>query len=161
MYIFCFYHRTGSDSDDEQDVEDLYPSLESVPSDNSLTLTNKVAPHKTVPLTEAILDELSNTLLDRQSKITKIEDILISEILDNDEVSNNVFLVFDWLKLFSPYILFQNSSTDTTKAALNTNLYLSSNDIRKVEEKACQTLSTGDIVITKIFFQEQPDKPSN
>lgn len=89
------FFRDHSDSDDDQDnVEnDNFPSLDSVPSDNSLTGTFSPRLNSEPPsLTESMqmMDEiLSDTSMDRLSKIDKLEAILsAATLLPSDQVRN-------------------------------------------------------------------------
>lgn len=89
--------RDNSDSEDEVDmIEQEYPSLDSVPSDNSLT-GGTFSPRNSEPpsLTESmmIMDEiLADTTMDRIAKIDKIEAILSAiTVLPSDQVRLVVF----------------------------------------------------------------------
>lgn len=175
-----------SDSDDETDMnnEQEYPSLDSVPSDNSLT-GGTFSPRNSEPpsLTESmhLMDEiLSDTSMDRMSKIDKLEAILsAATLLPNDQIytstqatelimnmntggnisnSNMEDLYFanDRKSAVSkqPSQNFQERSTSSpiSRPASQNHQHVQKRD------EACQTLSTGDIVITKIFFTEDQDK---
>lgn len=81
--LYPFHHnRSNSDSDDDADTpEQEYPSLDSVPSDNSLQGTNTFSPRNSEPpsLTESmqLMDEiLSDKTMDRFERIDKLEAIL-------------------------------------------------------------------------------------
>lgn len=82
-----FYFRNCSESDDEPDFnDDCYPSLDSVPSDNSITYIPRLnAQNQNIRITDSLLDEVSNTLLDRQDRLDKLEEMLTSAILTNNE----------------------------------------------------------------------------
>lgn len=82
-----------SDSDDDGDnIEQEYPSLDSVPSDNSLTGGGTFSPRNSEPpsLTESmhLMDEiLSDTTMDRMVKIDKLEAILsTATLLPSDQI---------------------------------------------------------------------------
>ncbi|XP_039437326.1 uncharacterized protein LOC120418858 isoform X3 [Culex pipiens pallens] len=169
-----------SDSDDECDiVEQDYQSLDSVPSDNSLPGTGTgggsgggggggsggtgtFSPKSSEPpsLTESmqLMDEiLSNTTMDRMARIDKLEAILsAATLLPNDQPSKK-----DEIKGRSS----KSSSTSVTGASSGGSSKLSSRlqhgttpppaPKAETREASCQTLSTGDIVITKIFFKEE------
>lgn len=164
----------ASDSDDDCDViEQDYQSLESMPSDNSLPGTGNgggpgtFSPKNSEPpsLTESmqLMDEiLSNTTMDRMAKIDKLEAILsAATLLPSDQPAKK-----EELKGRT-----QKSSSTGMGAPLGNSIKSSSRHqsqhgstpppaAPKVEmkEAGCQTLSTGDIVITKIFFKEEQDK---
>lgn len=81
-----------SDSDDDnENIDQEYPSLDSVPSDNSLT-GGTFSPRNSEPpsLTESmhLMDEiLSDTSMDRMAKIDKLEAILsAATLLPSDQV---------------------------------------------------------------------------
>lgn len=168
-------NREHSDSDDDQDnVEnENFPSLDSVPSDNSLTGTFSPRLNSEPPsLTESMqmMDEiLSNSSMDRLSKIDKLEAILsAATLLPSDQIitSNSIT---EQLGSNVPTTENLQIVREKTKNLKNCNC---NNEIRvspvlrghseqKIIEKAdasSQTLSTGDIVITKIFFQEEQEK---
>lgn len=170
-----------SDSDDECDiVEQDYQSLDSVPSDNSLPGTGTgggsgggggggsggngtFSPKSSEPpsLTESmqLMDEiLSNTTMDRMARIDKLEAILsAATLLPNDQQPSKK----DEIKGRSS----KSSSTSVTGASSSGSSKLSSRlqhgttpppaPKAETREASCQTLSTGDIVITKIFFKEE------
>lgn len=95
--VHLIIFRDNSDSDDEVEmVEQEYPSLDSVPSDNSLT-GGTFSPRNSEPpsLTESmmIMDEiLSNKTMDRIARIDKIEAILSAiTVLPSEQV---IFVFF-------------------------------------------------------------------
>uniref|UniRef100_A0A1Q3F125 Putative deddy 3'-5' exonuclease protein n=1 Tax=Culex tarsalis TaxID=7177 RepID=A0A1Q3F125_CULTA len=160
-----------SDSDDECDiVEQDYQSLDSVPSDNSLPGTGTgsgggggtgtFSPKSSEPpsLTESmqLMDEiLSNTTMDRMARIDKLEAILsAATLLPNDQQPT---------KKDEPKGRSSKSSSKSTASTGSAKLSSRGQHgatpppAAKVEtrEASCQTLSTGDIVITKIFFKEE------
>lgn len=171
-----------SDSDDECDiVEQDYQSLDSVPSDNSLPGTGgggsgggggggggsggtgTFSPKGSEPpsLTESmqLMDEiLSNTTMDRMARIDKLEAILsAATLLPNDQQPTKK----DEPKgRSSKTSSSANTSSSTGSSKLSSRLQHGATPpppARSVEtrEASCQTLSTGDIVITKIFFKEE------
>lgn len=94
LYYLCIL-RSNSDSEDDADTpEQEYPSLDSVPSDNSLQGTNTFSPRNSEPpsLTESMLmmDEiLSDKTMDRIERIDKLEAILsAATLLPSDSVSD-------------------------------------------------------------------------
>lgn len=163
----------ASDSDDDCDViEQDYQSLESMPSDNSLPGTGNnggpgtFSPKSSEPpsLTESmqLMDEiLSNTTMDRMAKIDKLEAILsAATLLPSDQPA----------KKEEPKGRTQKSSSVMGPPLGSSNKPSSRHQSQhgstpppappkaEMKEAGCQTLSTGDIVITKIFFKEEQDK---
>lgn len=96
--------RSNSDSEDdgEQDTADQeYPSLDSVPSDNSLQGPTTFSPRNSEPpsLTESmqLMDEiLSDKSMDRISRIDKLEAILSAATLLPNEPVSRLLLVWRW-----------------------------------------------------------------
>lgn len=86
--------RNCSDSDDEPDFnDDCYPSLESVPSDNSITYSPRLnAQNHNIHITDSLFDEVSNSLLDREDRLDKLEEMLTSAILTN--INEDVSFLF-------------------------------------------------------------------
>ncbi|XP_055528287.1 uncharacterized protein LOC129720707 isoform X2 [Wyeomyia smithii] len=173
----------ASDSDDDCDpTEQDCPSLESVPSDNSLSGVGcgtgggggnggpgTFSPKNSEPpsLTESmqLMDEiLSNTTMDRMAKIDKLEAILsAATLLPNDQPAKKEETKGRPPKSFS------GSAGTGGASKVSSRLQQHGHQppppgaaVPKAETKeaACQTLSTGDIVITKIFFKEELDKKS-
>lgn len=98
LIYFCLSCENRSNSDSEDDIEpdtqdQEYPSLDSVPSDNSLTGATTFSPRNSEPpsLTESmqLMDEiLSNKTMDRIERIDKLEAILsAATLLPSDPVS--------------------------------------------------------------------------
>ncbi|KAL7050416.1 hypothetical protein ACKWTF_004072 [Chironomus riparius] len=165
--------RNYSDSDDEGDNnEQEYPSLDSVPSDNSLPSLNTFSPKNSEPpsLLESmhLMNELiNNKAMDQAIKIDKLEALLsvAASLPDQIGIESGInddggLVMRDTLSIGSN----RSSATDITKLNNSLQAYIdsptpsscsiisTSHGMRK--EVACQTLSTGDIVITKIFFEE-------
>lgn len=164
----------ASDSDDDCDViEQDYQSLDSMPSDNSLPGTGSsggpgtFSPKNSEPpsLTESmqLMDEiLSNTTMDRMAKIDKLEAILsAATLLPNDQPA----------KKEEPKGRTPKSSSIMVGPSMGNSIKPSRHQSQhgatppppqqpkaEMKEAGCQTLSTGDIVITKIFFKEEQDK---
>lgn len=95
FFLLSCENRSNSDSEDdiEPDTQDQeYPSLDSVPSDNSLTGATTFSPRNSEPpsLTESmqLMDEiLSNKTMDRIERIDKLEAILsAATLLPSDPV---------------------------------------------------------------------------
>lgn len=102
------FHSNRSNSDSEDDIEpdtvdQEYPSLDSVPSDNSLPGPTTFSPRNSEPpsLTESmqLMDEiLSDKTMDRIERIDKLEAILsAATLLPSDPVSflTNKLMVFE------------------------------------------------------------------
>lgn len=171
-----------SDSDDECDiVEQDYQSLDSVPSDNSLPGTTGTggtaggggggtgtfSPKSSEPpsLTESmqLMDEiLSNTTMDRMARIDKLEAILsAATLLPNDQQPTKK----DEPKGRSSKTSTSANTSSSTGAGSKLSSRLqhgatpppapAAKPVVETREASCQTLSTGDIVITKIFFKEE------
>lgn len=161
----------ASDSEDECDViEQDYQSLDSVPSDNSLPGTGSsggpgtFSPKSSEPpsLTESmqLMDEiLSNTTMDRMARIDKLEAILsAATLLPNDQPAKK-----EEPKGRTPKSTGTGGSTGSSnKSSRHQHQHGSTpppaQPKAEMKEAGCQTLSTGDIVITKIFFKEEQDK---
>lgn len=163
-----------SDSDDECDiVEQDYQSLDSVPSDNSLPGTGTgssggpgtFSPKGSEPpsLTESmqLMDEiLSNTTMDRMARIDKLEAILsAATLLPNDQPTKKDESKGRTSKSTGGTV----GSTGSSKVSSRLQHGMTpppavATPRAETREASCQTLSTGDIVITKIFFKEEQDK---
>lgn len=126
------FHSNRSNSDSEDDIEpdtvdQEYPSLDSVPSDNSLPGPTTFSPRNSEPpsLTESmqLMDEiLSDKTMDRIERIDKLEAILsAATLLPSDPVSflTNKLMVFENSTFYWPKIqLLQvittlNTTSDT------------------------------------------------
>uniref|UniRef100_A0A1B0C935 Putative exonuclease n=1 Tax=Lutzomyia longipalpis TaxID=7200 RepID=A0A1B0C935_LUTLO len=166
--------RDQSDSEDDGEVaEHEYASLDSVPSDNSLPGAGTFSPRNSEPpsLTESmqLMDEiLSDTTMDRMAKIDKLEAILsTATLLPNDPVFSQTP---DQILSATSAILNANNEHNLKhqsyrdgehKRGSNRGSVNNSGNRQKLvmkQDEACQTLSTGDIVITKIFFKEDQEK---
>lgn len=95
IFFFSYGNRSNSDSEDDIEpdtVDQEYPSLDSVPSDNSLTGATTFSPRNSEPpsLTESmqLMDEiLSDKTMDRIERIDKLEAILsAATLLPSDPV---------------------------------------------------------------------------
>lgn len=154
-----------SDSEDE-DRENEMASLESNPSDSISS------PHSTQPpsLTESMqmMDEiLSDSTMDKVEKINRLEAILsavapLSGELE-DKFSQTMEQTLPLLKNKDWSNLSQILNIDSPKKNCCCNCHTSPieevkfNEInnKKNTEVGSQTLSTGDIVITRIYFREE------
>lgn len=172
--------RDNSDSDDdaEQCEQDGYPSLDSVPSDNSLTgisggggggsgfgtNAGTFSPRNSEPpsLTESMLmlDEiLSDQTMERSLKIDKLEALVSAAILlPSDQILTS---------MQQDSHLFDNNSYGSKDEIVRSclchchdtkKMKMSATTTKSKVDATCQTLSTGDIVITKVFFKEEVDK---
>ncbi|XP_076621293.1 egl_like_exo domain-containing protein [Colletes latitarsis] len=134
----------SSDDDDDDKVDDTeYHSMESYTSENShsggiLSPRNSDTPSLTESM--QMVDEiLSDERMDRFEKIEKLEAILSAVTGTATDQ-------------------FSSSSVDAspTKCACSCRDIKSPRTVRKIGNSvACQTYSTGDIVITKIFLTEE------
>ncbi|NP_001136335.1 egalitarian isoform X1 [Nasonia vitripennis] len=140
----------SSDEDDEDDKNDdtEYPSLDSYTSENSHS-GGIVSPRNLEPpsLTESMqmVDEiLSDGQMDGFEKIERIEAILSAVTGTSNETETS-----------------ESTRSSPTKCSCmcqgNKNVFQNENKIQR-KEAACQTLSTGDIVITRIFFTEEEEE---
>ncbi|KAL9918726.1 egl_like_exo domain-containing protein [Glossina fuscipes fuscipes] len=176
------HNRDQSDSDDDVEVNenDNFPSLDSVPSDNSLTGTFSPRFSSEPPsLTESmqLMDEiLSNQAMDRVAKIDKLEAILSAvTLLPSDQIitSNSIQDQFDTTIATTDNLQIvrekaknmkncncQVEQRSTTPTTMLRNAVLVNVERKpvKVVDTASQTLSTGDIVITKIIFEDEHEK---
>lgn len=121
-------------------------------------------------LTESmqLMDEiLSNTTMDRMAKIDKLEAILsAATLLPNDQPAKKEESKGQRSKSsgVSPTIVPGGGSGSGVGPKVSSRLQHGTTpppaQLPKTETKeaGCQTLSTGDIVITKIFFKEELDK---
>ncbi|GAB0089948.1 5'-Nucleotidase, C-terminal [Sergentomyia squamirostris] len=177
--------RDQSDSEDDgETAEQEYASLDSVPSDNSLPGAGTFSPRNSEPpsLTESmqLMDEiLSDTSMDRMAKIDKLEAILsAATLLPSDPVfsqtpdqilsaTSAVLNANNELNLKNQ--LYRDGETKSSGKCCqclchdNVSNRGPSAGVKRQklvlkQDEACQTLSTGDIVITKIFFKEDQEK---
>lgn len=125
--ILSMCYRSNSDSEDDMEpdtVDQEYPSLDSVPSDNSLPGPTTFSPRNSEPpsLTESmqLMDEiLSDKTMDRIERIDKLEAILsAATLLPSDPVC---------FKKFGPKIIFFPIKI-AFKRKIIENMYLLSGD---------------------------------
>ncbi|XP_015610363.1 uncharacterized protein LOC107275094 [Cephus cinctus] len=136
---------SSDDDDDERNGDAEYPSLDSCTSDNSHS-GGVISPRNSEPpsLTESMqmVDEiLSDGQMDRMEKIERLEAILTAVTGPTTD---------------TPLPGTENSMS--VKCSCNCQSSKSSptqKEMKTMKEVACQTLSTGDIVITRIFFTEE------
>jgi len=178
----------ASDSEDEQEVNEVdnYPSLDSVPSDNSMSGTFSPRFCSEPPsLTESMqmMDEiLSDQSMDRVAKIDKLEAILSAvTMLPSDQIitsnniqdqlgsaiatTDNLQIVRDKTKTFKTNnsCACQTPTTTPDRSDTPPMRLMNSNGkqtlpVKTMQDASSQTLSTGDIVITKIYFQDESEK---
>lgn len=136
----------SSDEDDEDKMEDTdYYSMDSCTSENShsggiLSPRNSETPSLTESM--QMVDEiLSDARMDRLEKIEKLEAILSAVTTSsNDQLSPNSLEV-------SPRQCACKCHNDIVDS--------SSKEEKTFVNMACQTLSTGDIAITRVFVMEE------
>lgn len=159
-----------SDSDDEVDnIEQDYASLDSVPSDNSLNglpSLNTFSPHNSEPpsVIESMhmIDELlKNKSMDQDVKIDNLLALLSTAAsLPSDQITAEITL--DDGHALEEIRANSDRSSDTAKFNNKVNKLSSitpsptppSSTSSSKREIACQTLSTGDIVMMKVHFEE-------
>ncbi|KAL2720845.1 egalitarian protein [Vespula squamosa] len=136
----------SSDEDDEDKMEDTeYHSMDSYTSENShsggiLSPRNSETPSLTESM--QMVDEiLSDARMDRLEKIEKLEAILSAVTTSsNDQLSPNSTEV---------------SPRQCVCKCLNDKVDSPSKENKVLVNAACQTLSTGDIAITRVFVTEE------
>ncbi|XP_030382613.1 uncharacterized protein LOC115630170 [Scaptodrosophila lebanonensis] len=165
-------NKDQSDSEDEPEPNenDNFPSLDSVPSDNSLSGTFSPRFSSEPPsLTESMqmLEEiLSDKTMDRLARIDKIEAILSTastlpcdQIISSNPMQEQLGIVTaENLQIIREKS--RNMKNCNCQGERSVTPILRSNDKRvvKLVDAESQTLSTGDIVITKVFFQDEHNK---
>ncbi|KAM8713042.1 hypothetical protein ACLKA7_013370 [Drosophila subpalustris] len=165
--------QSDSEDDGEANENDFFPSLDSVPSDNSLSGTFSPRFSSEPPsLTESMqmLEEiLQNKSMDRIARIDKLEAILTTATtLPCDQIITSNAMQE---QLGSSLVTTDNLQIirEKTRNMKNCNCHgersttpilRSANDKRMVKlvDAESQTLSTGDVVITKIFFQDEHER---
>ncbi|XP_073810985.1 egl_like_exo domain-containing protein [Musca autumnalis] len=171
-------NKDQSDSEDEQETNENenFPSLDSVPSDNSLTGTFSPRFSSEPPsLTESMqmMDEiLANQSMDRVAKIDKLEAILSAVTLlpsdqiitSNDQLgttiatTDNLQIVREKTKnMKNCNCVGERSTTPTSNNSQMIRNTVDKGQVKMIDA-ASQTLSTGDIVITKIIFEDEHEK---
>ncbi|XP_063388564.1 egalitarian protein homolog [Cydia fagiglandana] len=155
------------DSDSEDDErENEMASLESNPSDSISS------PHSTQPpsLTESMqmMDEiLSDTNMDKVEKINRLEAILSAVAPLSGELEDRFSQTMeqtlpllknkDWSNLSQILNIGEPDRKNCSCRCHNSTFYDKCNDLNQTKkaEVGSQTLSTGDIVITRIHFREE------
>uniref|UniRef100_A0A034WED4 Exonuclease 3'-5' domain-containing protein 1 n=1 Tax=Bactrocera dorsalis TaxID=27457 RepID=A0A034WED4_BACDO len=169
--------RDQSDSEDEQEPieNDNFPSLDSVPSDNSLTGTFSPRFNSEPPsLAESMqmMDEiLSDQSMDRVVKLDKLEAILsaVTQMPNDQIITSNAIQdqlgssisATDSVQIIREKVKNAKNCSCNCERSTTPTMRISNNEKKTVKlvDAASQTLSTGDIVITKIFFQDEQGKP--
>ncbi|XP_063981541.1 egalitarian protein homolog [Diachasmimorpha longicaudata] len=121
---------------DDEEKNEEYPSLDSCTSDNSQNdITSKMESPSLTETMKMVDEVLQDGQMDGFERIDKLEAILSAVSCSTDK------LLSDSVHINSPNCMCQGFSP--VKSAVQRS------------EAACQTLSTGDIVITRIFFVEE------
>ncbi|XP_070065880.1 uncharacterized protein egl isoform X2 [Drosophila virilis] len=160
-------NKDQSDSEDEAEPNenDFFPSLDSVPSDNSLSGTFSPRFSSEPPsLTESMqmLEEiLQNKSMDRIARIDKLEAILTTATTlpcDQEQLGSSIATTENLQIIREKSRNMKNCNCHGERSI--TPILRSGNDKRvvKLVDAESQTLSTGDVVITKIFFQEEHER---
>ncbi|XP_030560145.1 uncharacterized protein LOC115762169 [Drosophila novamexicana] len=168
-------NKDQSDSEDEAEPNenDFFPSLDSVPSDNSLSGTFSPRFSSEPPsLTESMqmLEEiLQNKSMDRIARIDKLEAILttattlpcdqiITSNAMQEQLGSSIATTENLQIIREKSRNMKNCNCHGERSI--TPILRSGNDKRvvKLVDAESQTLSTGDVVITKIFFQEEHER---
>ncbi|KAJ8664259.1 hypothetical protein QAD02_005921 [Eretmocerus hayati] len=139
---------SDDDDDDEKNEESEFPSLDSYTSENSHS-GGVVSPRSSEPpsLTESMqmVDEiLSDSQMDGLEKIERLEAILSAVTASSNEND-------------TPDSAGSSPTKCTCMCQGGKSLFRNETKTQS-KEVACQTLSTGDIVITRIFFTEEEEE---
>lgn len=142
--------RDGDSSDDEGENEQDYPSLES-----DVTSPRNSEPTSLTESMQLVDSILNDNKIDRLMKIDKLESILSAAALLQTETDPNKCICNCHSNRLN------NGYRQQDRVVSPTNEYVSSvkdNEPGFAKENhsnvATQTLSTGDIVVTKIYFTE-------
>ncbi|XP_023171515.2 uncharacterized protein LOC111599918 [Drosophila hydei] len=168
-------NKDQSDSEDEAEANenDFFPSLDSVPSDNSLSGTFSPRFSSEPPsLTESMqmLEEiLQNKSMDRIARIDKLEAILttattlpcdqiITSNAMQEQLGSSIATTENLQIIREKSRNMKNCNCHGERSI--TPILRSGNEKRvvKLVDAESQTLSTGDVVITKIFFQDEHER---
>lgn len=137
--------RDDNSSDDEGDNEQDYPSL-----DSDMTSPRNSEPTSLTESMQLVDSILNDNKIDRLDKIDKLESILSAAALlpsEDGKCSCNCHKLNNGYKnerVVSPTNSFVSSVKDTDPGCVKENH----------DNVGTQTLSTGDIVVTKIYFNE-------
>ncbi|XP_026840994.1 uncharacterized protein LOC6592894 [Drosophila persimilis] len=163
-----------SDSEDEAEPNEneMFPSLDSVPSDNSLSGTFSPRFSSEPPsLTESMqmLEEiLQNKSMDRIARIDKLEAILTTatslpcdQILASNSIQEQLgssIATTDNLQIIREKSRNNRNCNCQGERSVTPILRTTDRRVVKLVDAESQTLSTGDVVITKIFFQDEHER---
>ncbi|KMY96103.1 uncharacterized protein LOC6735926 [Drosophila simulans] len=163
-----------SDSEDEPEPNenDAFPSLDSVPSDNSLSGTFSPRFSSEPPsLTESMqmLEEiLQNKSMDRIARIDKLEAILTTatslpceQIIASNSMQEQLgssIATTENLQIIREKSKNIKNCNCQGERSVTPILRTTDKRVVKLVDSESQTLSTGDVVITKIFFQDEHER---
>ncbi|XP_033253475.1 uncharacterized protein LOC117192819 [Drosophila miranda] len=163
-----------SDSEDEAEPNEneMFPSLDSVPSDNSFSGTFSTRFSSEPPsLTESMqmLEEiLQNKSMDRIARIDKLEAILTTatslpcdQILASNSIQEQLgssIATTDNLQIIREKSRNNRNCNCQGERSVTPILRTTDRRVVKLVDAESQTLSTGDVVITKIFFQDEHER---
>lgn len=146
-------------SDEEGPQEQDYPSL-----DSDMASPKNSEPTSLTESMQLVDNILSDSKIDRLDKIDKLEAILsVAALMPSGDVENTSPELVNNPKCSSCGCHLNKIGGKFERVVSPTNNYVATNDDRVVEFKenqasfGTQTLSTGDIVVTKIYFNESAD----
>nr|XP_017003060.2 LOW QUALITY PROTEIN: uncharacterized protein LOC108061419 [Drosophila takahashii] len=167
-------NKDQSDSEDEPEPNenDTFPSLDSVPSDNSLSGTFSPRFSSEPPsLTESMqmLEEiLQNKSMDRIARIDKLEAILTTatslpceQIISSNSMQEQLgssIATTENLQIIREKSKNIKNCNCQGERSVTPILRTTDKRVVKLVDAESQTLSTGDVVITKIFFQDEHER---
>ncbi|KAH8401856.1 hypothetical protein KR009_008268 [Drosophila setifemur] len=167
-------NKDQSDSEDEPEPNenDTFPSLDSVPSDNSLSGTFSPRFSSEPPsLTESMqmLEEiLQNKSMDRIARIDKLEAILTTatslpceQIIASNSMQEQLgssIATTENLQIIREKSRNIKNCNCQGERSVTPILRTTDKRVVKLVDAESQTLSTGDVVITKIFFQDEHER---
>ncbi|XP_043646303.1 uncharacterized protein LOC122615325 [Drosophila teissieri] len=167
-------NKDQSDSEDEPEPNenDAFPSLDSVPSDNSLSGTFSPRFSSEPPsLTESMqmLEEiLQNKSMDRIARIDKLEAILTTatslpceQIIASNSMQEQLgssIATTENLQIIREKSKNIKNCNCQGERSVTPILRTTDKRVVKLVDAESQTLSTGDVVITKIFFQDEHER---
>ncbi|XP_017040599.1 uncharacterized protein LOC108087647 [Drosophila ficusphila] len=167
-------NKDQSDSEDEPEPNenDAFPSLDSVPSDNSLSGTFSPRFSSEPPsLTESMqmLEEiLQNKSMDRIARIDKLEAILTTatslpceQIIASNSMQEQLgssIATTENLQIIREKSRNIKNCNCQGERSVTPILRTTDKRVVKLVDAESQTLSTGDVVITKIFFQDEHER---
>ncbi|KAI8038640.1 uncharacterized protein LOC128255136 [Drosophila gunungcola] len=167
-------NKDQSDSEDEPEPNenDTFPSLDSVPSDNSLSGTFSPRFSSEPPsLTESMqmLEEiLQNKSMDRIARIDKLEAILTTatslpceQIMSANSIQEQLgssIATTENLQIIREKSRNIKNCNCQGERSVTPILRTTDKRLVKLVDAESQTLSTGDVVITKIFFQDEHER---